>query len=159
MIHIFYFVKCLGLALFHFIFSYVSVSIQFCFIILTLFISNISHIFLFDFNRYSISIFSTSTQLLSSQVYLFIYDFKRDKYHTKRWTVNLLIFTKYKCAIWQNGPSCHEIISYYHVLLLLNCNLVFIFKLAWIFNFQPSFDVLSVYLQFQNNKWNRFANK
>ena len=39
----------------------------------------ISYIFLFDFNRYPISIFSTSTQLLSSEVYRFIYDFKRDK--------------------------------------------------------------------------------
>ena len=82
--YIFYFVKCLGLALFHFIFSYISLGIQFCFIILTLFIPDISHIPLFDFNRYSISIFSTSTQLLSSEVYLFIYDFKRDKYHRKR---------------------------------------------------------------------------
>ena len=73
LIHVFYFVKCLGLALFQFIFTYVPFSIQFCFIILTLFISDISHIFLFDFNRYSMSIFSTSTQLLSSNVYLFIY--------------------------------------------------------------------------------------
>ena len=37
---------------------------SFVFIILTLFISNISHICSFDFNRCSISIFSTSTQLL-----------------------------------------------------------------------------------------------
>ena len=64
-----------------------------------LFISDISHIFLFDFNRYSISICSTSTELLSSEVYLFIYDFKRDKYQRKRLTVYLLIFTKYKRAI------------------------------------------------------------
>ena len=41
---------CLGLTLFHVIFSYVSFGIQFCFIFLTLFISNVSHIFLFDFN-------------------------------------------------------------------------------------------------------------
>ena len=86
MIDIFYFAKCLGLALFHFLFSYLSFSIQFCFIILILFISDISDIFLFDFNHlnYSISSFSTSTQLLSSEVYLFIYDFKRDKYHRNR---------------------------------------------------------------------------
>ena len=58
---------------------------NFVLIILTLFISDISHVFLLDFNRYSISIFSTSTQLLSSEVYLFIYDqFKRDKYYRKR---------------------------------------------------------------------------
>ena len=121
LIHIFFFVKCLGLTLFQFIFSYFSFSIQFCFIILTLFISDISHIFLSDFNRYSVSIFSTSMQLLYSEVYLFIYDFKRDKYHKKRWIVYLLIFTKYKRAIWQNDLGCHEIISYYHLLLLLNC--------------------------------------
>ena len=35
---------------------------------------------------------------------------------------------------------------------LYDCNLVFIFKLAWIFNFQPLFDFFSVHLQFQNNK-------
>ena len=56
---------------------------SFVLLIGTLFISNISHIFLFDFNRYSISAFITSTQLLSSEVYLFIYDFKEDKYHRK----------------------------------------------------------------------------
>ena len=67
--HILYFVKCPGLALFF--------GIQFCFINLTLFISSISHIFLFDFNRYSISVFSISTQLLSSEVYLLIYDLKK----------------------------------------------------------------------------------
>ena len=37
-------------------------------------------------------------------------------------------------------------------------NLVFVFKLAWIFNFQPLYD-FSVHLQFPNNKWNQFANK
>ena len=36
--------------------------------------SNISHIFLFDSNCYSISVFSISTRLLSSQFYLYIYD-------------------------------------------------------------------------------------
>ena len=123
LIHVFYFVKCLGLTLFQFIFSYVSFSVQFCFIILTLFISNISYIFLFDFNRYSISIFSTFSQLIWS-LSIHFYDFKRDKYHRKRWTVYLLIFTKYKREIWQNGLSCHEITSYYHLLLLLNCIIV-----------------------------------
>ena len=67
--------------------------IQVRFIILTLFISNISHIFLFDFKRYSISIFSTSTQLLSSEVYLFIYGFKRDKYQE---ALNCLSFDIHK---------------------------------------------------------------
>ena len=72
LIHIFYFVKCLGLAVFQSIFSYVSFSIQFCFIILTLFMSNISHIFLFDFNRYSVSIFCTSSHCCLLK---FIYSF------------------------------------------------------------------------------------
>ena len=73
----FYFEKCFGLALFHCIFTCVSFSFQFCFIIITLIFYDISHIFLFDFNRYSMSIFNTSAQLLSSEVYLFIYDFKK----------------------------------------------------------------------------------
>ena len=99
-IHIFNFVKCLRLALFHFILLCISFIIQFCFIIdFLLYLFPIFLIsFNFDFNRYSISI-----------------------------------------------P------------LLNNCNLVFIFKLAWIFNFQPLYDMF--FSAFQNNKWNRFANK
>ena len=50
--------------------------------------------------------------------------------------------------------SFHIIICY-----LYNCNLVFVFKLPWIGNFQPLYNVFSVHLQFQNNKTNRFANK
>ena len=109
------------LKLFQFIFSYVSFSIQFCFIILTLFISNISHIFLFDFNRHSVSIFSTSAQLLSSEVHLFIYDFKRS---ISQEALNCLYFDIHKvqtCNMTKRSELPIEIISYYHLLLLLNC--------------------------------------
>ena len=74
------FLKCLELALFHSIFSYVSFSIQF----VLSFQLYLFPMFLIDFNRCSISVFSTSTRLLSSQVYMFICDFKRDKYDMKQ---------------------------------------------------------------------------
>ena len=38
----------------------------------TIIISNISHIFLFDFSHYSVSIFSTATQLLSFDSFIIL---------------------------------------------------------------------------------------
>ena len=60
---------------------------------------------------------------------------------------------------WSELQWNHFILSFITFTQLYNCNLVFILKLAWMFNFQPLYDVFSVHLQFQNNKWNRFANK
>ena len=73
-----------GIIPFNIFICFLQYSIEFCFIILAFIIHSISHVFLPDFNRYAILIFSTSTQLLSSEVNLFIYDFKRDKYYRKR---------------------------------------------------------------------------
>ena len=60
--------------------------------------------------------FRTSTQLLSYQVYLFIYDFKRDKYHSKHQTIYPLIFVKYKRVTYK---MVYVAMKSFHIYYLL----------------------------------------